>query len=101
MIFDEHKQLVESLSDFVGEERSEVSYSVYLDRLTPVLKKIKEDESIVFIKMDGERKRDLFTFLITGKALDGNGIRMDTDDFDGGMSYVCIEYARKVWNWDE
>ncbi|WP_027937024.1 hypothetical protein [Anaeroarcus burkinensis] len=69
-----------------------------IDCFIPCLEKIKEDSSIVIIKLDGEREENSYTFIASGKILgERESIRMDTSDLEGGLSYICTEYAKIAW----
>ncbi|GED71723.1 hypothetical protein BRE01_54250 [Brevibacillus reuszeri] len=64
----------------------------------PFLTKIREDSSVVVIKLDGERSEDIYILLISGEKVDSNGlIRIDTSDLESGLSFICVKYATKVW----
>lgn len=69
-----------------------------IDCFIPCLEKIKEDSSIVIIKLDGEREENSYTLIALGKILgERESIRMDTSDLEGGLSYICTEYAKIAW----
>ncbi|AIF51850.1 hypothetical protein [Pelosinus sp. UFO1] len=69
-----------------------------IDCFIPYLEKIKQDLSVVIIKLDGEREDNSYTFVASGKILgERESMRMDTSDLEGGVSYICIEYARIAW----
>lgn len=44
---------------------------------------------------------EAYPFIISSQKLgDGGYIRRDTSDFEGGLSYVCVEYAKKMWGFE-
>lgn len=69
-----------------------------IDCFIPCLEKMKQDLSLVIIKLDGERQDNTYTFIASGKILgERESIRMDTSDLEGGLSYICTEYAKIAW----
>ncbi|WP_110953603.1 hypothetical protein [Anaerosinus massiliensis] len=69
-----------------------------IDCFIPCFEKIKQDLSLIIIKVDGERKENIYTFIVSGKILgERESIRMDTSDLEGGLSYICTEYAKIAW----
>lgn len=76
------------------------SATISFDMFIPFINKIKEDKSVFIIKVDGERDEDIYTIICSGSLLGDEGfLRIDTSDLEGGISYICCEYARIVWNW--
>ncbi|WP_113672700.1 hypothetical protein [Vallitalea guaymasensis] len=73
-----------------------------IDYFLPIIQEIRKDSSVVIIKFDGEREENIYTVLASGKNL-GNeeAIRLDTSDLEGGLAYVCVEYAKIAWGWEE
>ena len=72
-----------------------------LDQFMPILSKIREDSSVVVIKLDGERSDDIYTLLISGEKLGADGyIRIDTSDLESGLAFICVKYASQVWGID-
>lgn len=52
-----------------------------IDSFFQVINKIRKDSGVIIIKLDGERKKNIYTFLVSGKNLGEEGlIRMDTSD---------------------
>ncbi|WP_346894084.1 hypothetical protein [Clostridium sp. UBA871] len=71
-----------------------------IDCFLPLLQEIRKDSGIVIIKFDGEREENIYTLLSSGKNLGKEeSIRLDTSDIEGGLAYICVEYARIAWNW--
>lgn len=69
-----------------------------IDCFFPCLERIKKDSAVIIIKLDGEREDNVYTFLVSGKKLGSSeSIRMDTSDLEGGLAYICTEYARIAW----
>ena len=60
---------------------------------------IKQDKSTVIIKLDGEREEGCYSFIASGKKLgEEESVRMDTSDLEGGLEYICVEYAKYAWD---
>ncbi|SDZ31974.1 hypothetical protein [Thermoactinomyces sp. DSM 45892] len=79
----------------------DVTISFDLEIFIPFISRMKEDRSVIIIKMDGEREKDVYTIVCTGELLgERNFLRMDTSDLNEGMAYVCCKYAEIVWGWD-
>lgn len=99
MEFDSSKSLVVNLAHDLSIKLSKENF-VGVDWFLPFLNKMKEDASVIIIKLDGERIENIYTLIISGKKL-GQGvlIRTETSDLEGGLSYICVEYAKKVWGW--
>lgn len=71
-----------------------------IDCYLPIIQKIKEDSGIVIIKLDGEREENIYTLLASGKKLGKEeSIRLDTSNLEGGLAYICVEYAKIAWGW--
>lgn len=100
MEFEISKTLVVEMANDLGIKMSKDNLKG-IDCFLPLLNRMKEDASVVIIKIDGEREEDIYTLLISGNKL-GQGvlIRSETFDLEGGLSYICIEYAKKVWGWN-
>ncbi|WP_017813538.1 hypothetical protein [Paenibacillus shenyangensis] len=95
MDFELYKQEIFYLSESLGFTMDKL---VGIDCFMPFFQKIKEDSSILIIKLDGERKDNIFTLLISGNILgENNYIRTETSDLEGGLSFIIIEYAKKAW----
>lgn len=87
---------------------NDFGYEIKLDNLNgidsffSIMDEIRKDSGVIIIKFDGEREEDIYTFLASGKNLGEEGsIRLDTSDLEGGLSYVCVEYAKIAWKWNE
>lgn len=92
-----YKDKFVSLAKFVGLKYS-VSDLKGFDCFLPIIDKIKADSSVVILKIDGERNEDIYTFIISSQRFsDGEYIRMETSDFEVGLSFICVEYAKKMW----
>ncbi|CAM2898038.1 hypothetical protein HAHI6034_01815 [Hathewaya histolytica] len=73
-----------------------------IDEFFPIMNEIRKDSGVIIFKLDGEREDNIYTFLASGKNLgEGGSIRVDTSDLEGGLSYVCVEYARIAWKWSQ
>ncbi|MFE6796498.1 hypothetical protein [Paenibacillus chitinolyticus] len=71
-----------------------------VDYFLPFFEKMKSDSSVLIIKLDGERKENMYTVLVSGTLLGDEGsIRVDTSNLTEGVAYVIIEYAKRVWGW--
>ena len=71
-----------------------------IDYFLPLLQEIRRDSAVVIIKFDGEREENIYTLLISGKNLGKEeSIRLDTSDIEGGLAYICVEYAKIAWGW--
>ncbi|MGC4864729.1 hypothetical protein ACLQ3B_04740 [Micromonospora sp. DT53] len=46
--------------------------------------------------MDGERVRDRWTVLVSGKPLGGELVRWDGNDLDAGLSRVIVQLQERV-----
>lgn len=89
----EFLQLSESLNIQINAVRG-------IDCFLPFFTRIKDDSSILIIKLDGEREGNIYTLMISGKLLgQGEYIRTETSDLEGGLSYMFVEYAKIVWKW--
>ncbi|MBN6888317.1 hypothetical protein ACUXCC_002328 [Cytobacillus horneckiae] len=85
------------LIDFEFDGNTEIS----LNSFRPIIENIKKDSSIFLFKVDGEREENCYSFIITGEKLgQGNFLRMETSDLEGGLSYICVKYAEEVWGWN-
>lgn len=100
MEFNKFKSLVVDLANDLGIKLSRENL-IGIDWFFPFLNKMREDASVVIIKLDGERIENIYTLLISGNKL-GQGvlIRTETSDLEGGLSFICVEYAKKVWGWN-
>ncbi|MCM3289998.1 hypothetical protein M3661_07645 [Paenibacillus sp. MER 180] len=97
MDFEKHKQEIIQLSESLG---LKLDYLKGVDCFFPFFTKIEEDSSVIIIKLDGEREENKYTLLILGKMLgQGEYIRAETSDLEGGLSFIIVEYAKRTWNW--
>ena len=67
----------------------------------PLLERMRSDGAVVLVKLDGERVSPAdsgpYTVLASGKPLLGDCIRTDGETVEAALSYVIVEYARRVW----
>ncbi|MCR8845340.1 hypothetical protein NQ117_16780 [Paenibacillus sp. SC116] len=97
MDFEKHKQEIFQLSESLDIKLNNVEG---IDCFLPFFRKIEGDSSVLIIKLDGEREENTYTLLVSGKLLgQGEYIRAETSDLEGGLSFIIVEYAKKVWNW--
>jgi hypothetical protein len=90
-----YKNKLIELSKLIGVDINSVKG---IDCFQPIFELIKKDKSIIIIKLDGEREENIYTLIASGKKLGNDeSIRMDTSDVEAGLSYICVEYARKAW----
>jgi hypothetical protein len=72
-----------------------------LDDIMPFLEKMRQEGSVIVIKMDGERIREsdggAFTVIVSGQKLSGQPIRTDTDDLQQALTWIVTAYARRFW----
>ncbi|MGL5150133.1 MAG: hypothetical protein ACRC7N_06075 [Clostridium sp.] len=62
-----------------------------------VIDKIKEDSGVVMVNFDPKKEEQVYTIICLGTKLnDDDGIRIDTCDLEGGLSYICVEYWNRV-----
>lgn len=96
--FEKYKQEILQLSELLN---IKINNLEGIDCFLPFFTRIKENSSILIIKLDGEREKNLFTLMISGNLLgQGEYIRAETSDLEGGLSYIFVEYAKKVWQWE-
>ena len=94
MDFEKHKQELFCLSESLGFKLKGI------DCFFPFFNKIKEDSSVLLIKLDGERDENIYTLLVSGSILgQGEYIRAETSDLEGGLSFIIVEYAKRAWKW--
>ena len=67
----------------------------------PLLELMRRDGAVVVVKIDGERHppndNGPYTVLASGAPLQGDHIRTDAETVEEALSYVIVEYARRVW----
>lgn len=67
----------------------------------PLLERMRSDGAVVLVKLDGERHppddNGQYTVLASGAPLQGDYIRTDAETVEAALSYVIVEYARRVW----
>lgn len=67
----------------------------------PLLERMRRDGAVVVVKLDGGRgspeDNGPYTVLASGGPLDGAHIRTDAETVEAALSYVIVEYARRVW----
>ena len=101
MDLEKYKEQFIKISNDFGYE-SKLDSLKGIDSFFQVMNEIRKDSGVIIIKLDGEREENIYTFLASGKNLGEEGsIRLDTSDLEGGLSYVCVEYARIAWKWNE
>lgn len=92
------EQFIEMSNDFGYESKIENLKGI--DSFFLIINEIRRNSGVIIIKLDGEREENIYTFLASGKNLGEEGsIRLDTSDLEGGLSYICVEYAKIAWNW--
>lgn len=73
-----------------------------IDSVIELIEEMKSDGAVIIIKFDGERKKDVdngsYTFIVTGKPLNDESIRIDTASIEHGLSFIIGEYAKMVWH---
>ncbi|MDO3676718.1 hypothetical protein [Paenibacillus ehimensis] len=96
------KDQFDSLKHFLGIRVAEESQFGGIDYFLPLFEKMRSDSSIVIIKVDGEREENIYTVLVSGNPLGVEGsIRKDASSLVDAISYVTIEYAKRVWGWSD
>jgi hypothetical protein len=71
-----------------------------IDSVMPLVEELRKDGSIFLFKVDGERDPltgNPFTFVVSGKKIGNDFLRMDSTDLLAGMKYVLYEYAKRYW----
>ena len=67
----------------------------------PLLERMRSEGAVVLIKLDGERVQPSdtgpYTALVFGNPLQDERIRTDAETIESALSYVIVEYARRVW----
>lgn len=86
------KPLQTYLSEASDDTKSEKSLWTQLPNMIEI---IREDGASFFLKIDGERERNVFTLLIQGGPLGGDGIRTETSDLLTGLKSVFSEYSTR------
>lgn len=98
MELSEYKIKFIELSNKLGLEMS-IEKLKGIDCFLDFFELIKQDKSIVIIKLDGEREEGIYTFIASGKKLkEEESLRMDTSDLESGLSYICVQYAKYAWD---
>jgi hypothetical protein len=101
MNFEKYKSLYKRLSEEIDLEENSKIENLNINGFLPIIEKIKQDSSVFLFKVDGEREENFYSFIISGKKLgQGNLLRMETSDLEGGLSYICVKYAEDVWGWN-
>lgn len=101
MNLEKYKEQFIKMSNDFGYE-SKLDNIKGIDSFFSIMDEIRKDSGVIIIKFDGEREEDIYTFLASGKNLGEEGsIRLDTSDLEGGLSYVCVEYAKIAWKWSQ
>jgi hypothetical protein len=68
-----------------------------VDAVVPLLERIRADGAVVVFKLDGERKTDPYTAVISGPPLQGASLRVDTPTLEEALARVIVFYAQKRW----
>lgn len=99
MDLEKYKELFVKMSNDFGYE-SKLDSLKGIDSFFQVMNEIRKDSGVVLIKLDGEREENIYTFVVLGKNLgEKEAIRLDTSDLEGGLAFVCVEYAKIAWKW--
>ncbi|TCP69400.1 hypothetical protein [Baia soyae] len=95
-----YKEIIENLyCDRMSVEDATMSFD--LDMFVPFISRMMGDKSVLMIKMDGERKKDIYTIVCTGELVgEEKSLRTNISDLEEGIAYVCCQYAKAVWGWD-
>ncbi|WP_328373730.1 hypothetical protein OHQ88_05895 [Micromonospora zamorensis] len=64
--------------------------------LAELLVQLGDRGLVAIVKMDGERVRDRWTVLVSGKPLGGELVRWDGNDLDAGLSRVIVQLQERV-----
>lgn len=68
-----------------------------LDDFLPFLEKMRQEEAVVLIKFDGERKSNPYTAAVTGAVMGEDFFRTDSRSLTDALTRVVIHYARVKW----
>lgn len=63
-----------------------------VDPVLPILESMRAEGAVVLIKLDGERKKCVYTLLCSWDPKEGGFARIDTDCIEEGLVHIITKY---------